>query len=61
MLKLLQLGPESIERLVQITGWNESVVQQVLLELIAANQVRCRGLRGHKRYALRETNTGRSA
>lgn len=53
MLKLLHHGPENTDHLVRITGWKKDEVQEVLLQLIAANQVRCMGYRSRKLYLLR--------
>ena len=50
LLKLLLLGPETLDRLVQITGWGREATQQTLLILIVDGCVGCRNGQGHRTF-----------
>ena len=50
LLKLLLLGPETLDRLVQITGWGREATQQTLLILVVDGYVGCRNGQGHRTF-----------
>ena len=54
LLKLLLLGPETLDRLVQITGWGRELTQQSLLILIVDGRVGCRNSEGHRTFYVKQ-------
>ena len=54
LLKLLLLGPETLDRLVQITGWGREATQQTLLILIVDGCVGCRNGQGHRTFYVKQ-------
>ena len=54
LLKLLLLSPETLDRLVQITGWGREATQQTLLILIVDGRVGCRNSEGHRTFYVKQ-------
>ena len=54
LLKLLLLGPETLDRLVQITGWGREATQHTLLILIVDGYVSCRNGQGHRTFYVKQ-------
>lgn len=41
LCELLQRGPQSMDELIQLTGWDEQVTRHTLLQLVVAGKVAC--------------------
>ncbi len=50
LYQVLKLEPETMDRLVKITGWGRELTQQTLLQLIVDNRVTCRNGNGRRVY-----------
>lgn len=55
LFKLLRLGPATLERLIQITGWSYEHTLHALLILIADGRVLYRNFKGRKCFRLKRT------
>ena len=53
LFKLLSVEPDTMDKLVQATGWGREVTQQTLLQLIVDNKVSCKNGNGRRVYYIK--------
>lgn len=54
LYKLLSLEPETLDKLIRVTGWSREITQRALLQLVAANKVGCKNNNGARYYHVRK-------